>query len=104
MDHSPEPNVEMETPTVSQEEAMVQIVNLADLCQIPVINVLNPTEESSASNPETTTDGIYLCPQLTQQYGSTDTDIVELFQLLSSWNLADLFPYFHRKTDSVTFF
>lgn len=86
---------EMETiitpDTISLVNDTGNVFNLADLCGMPFVNITTP------DNNEAFTEKSIVCHQLIEQYGSRQIDHLQLQELLCSWNLVDLFPYFISK-------
>ncbi|XP_055543602.1 uncharacterized protein LOC129729144 [Wyeomyia smithii] len=61
------------------------------------MNVENNNSTSNTNENETSADVTFTCQQLIQKYASSNADILELYALLSSWNVGDLFPYCCRQ-------
>lgn len=95
-------NIPNGSEAVTSEGTIANLMSLAELCNIPIINVTSVEGEQILSNTppannEVYTENSFVCYQLAEQYGSNEADLLELNELLFSWNLVDLFPYFQSK-------
>lgn len=89
-----------ETTDEASLSGAAQLVNLADLYNIPILNVTNldQTEISTGHGQANIfTENSFVCQQLIDKYGSEESQLKELHELLFSWNLTDLFSYFQSK-------